>query len=409
MSSASWSAAWVGVAVLVAGWLPASAELEHVRVGGELRIRGYCWHDSFNQSLVAPALVTPEVRWPARYFTNRAIGDFLGGQNVMSYWDWSGRGANYRVIQQRTELDVEATFTEDVVACISLDSIDVWGDDFRANPWTGVDAGAVSGDDIEVYQAFVEANEIGGTPLRLRLGRQELVLGGGWLVGNNTHRTEFSALSFDAIRATYSPDFWSLDAFCAKLNERSPLEQDGDVDLYGLYGAYTGIEDLSLDAYWLWVRDGRSLADTNGGPIGEALEEAFGLDDYPVTNLHTVGVRVTGARGALDFSLDGAYQFGDAGQVGFLFKPNVYGDDDASFSAWAGSVEAGYTFDVSWQLRIYLAGAYVDGEDHRDLSFGQWLNPFDAPEASVSFNRLFSDVSYSVFLDEMGELSNFWT
>src|SRR5690606_7665631 len=50
---------------------------------------------------------------------------------------------------------------------------------------------------------------------------------------------------------------------------------------------------------------------------------------------------------------------------------------------------------------------YLDGEDNRDLTFWEWLNPFDRHDASVSFNRLFSNWEYSEFL-ENSDLSNVW-
>ncbi len=96
----------------------------------------------------------------------------------------------------------------------------------------------------------------------------------------------------------------------------------------------------------------------------------------------------------------------DAGQVGFVFKPFLYVDDDADYGEWAGNLEVGYTFDMTWQPRVYLGAAYFGGEDNRDLSFWDWINPFDSPQASVSFNRLFSNVEYSQFLDTNADLSN---
>ncbi|MCC6696514.1 MAG: hypothetical protein IT365_12855, partial [Candidatus Hydrogenedentes bacterium] len=63
----------------------------------------------------------------------------------------------------------------------------------------------------------------------------------------------------------------------------------------------------------------------------------------------------------------------------------------------------------AWTPRLYFGGAYFQGEDNRDLTFIEWANPFYRPEASVSFNRLFSDRVYSNFIDELSELSNFWT
>ena len=105
-----------------------------------------------------------------------------------------------------------------------------------------------------------------------------------------------------------------------------------------------------------------------------------------------------------------AYQFGDANQVGTLFKRFAYGDDDADYSNWAMNLELGYTFDdVTWQPRLHAGLGYFGGEDNRYLYFWEWINPFKAPEASVSFNRLFSNKVYSYMIDEMAQLSNFYT
>lgn len=384
------------------------AELQNVQVGGELQIRAIYWRNAFNQEQ-APAFVQPEIRWPAFFLPKRAIGDFLGGQNVTSYWDWDSRDSDFSVVEQRTRLNVDADFTNEVSAFIELESYDVWGEDFRSDYVTGLDNRAVTNDDVEIYQAYIEANEMFGFPLRLRIGRQEMVLGSGWLVGNNQSHVEFPGLSFDGARLTYATDLFSVDAFYSTLFESGAFEQDGDISFAGVYASYLGLEDITIDAYWLWLRDGRSLNDTNFIAPIEWLEDIFQLDDYDATSLHTVGLRAAGTIAAFDFEAEAAYQFGDADQVGFLFKPFIYGDDGADYDAWAGTAEVGYTLDIMWQPRLYLGGAYFEGEDNRDLTFIEWLNPFHRPKSSVSFNRLFSDKTYSHFIDEIGELSNFWT
>jgi hypothetical protein len=88
----------------------------------------------------------------------------------------------------------------------------------------------------------------------------------------------------------------------------------------------------------------------------------LGVDDYDATNIHTVGLRASGMVAGFDLNAEAAYQWGDAGQVGFIFKPFLYGDDGAEYSNWAGTVEAGYTFDVKWQPRVFLGFDYYGGE-----------------------------------------------
>jgi len=77
-------------------------------------------------------------------------------------------------------------------------------------------------------------------------------------------------------------------------------------------------------------------------------------------------------------------------------------------------VEVGYTLDVKWTPRVFVGGAYLGGEDNRDISFTDWLAslacPFwKGPKSSVSFVRLGSNWEYSRFLDNANaDLSNVW-
>jgi len=307
------------IAVTVAVAVPAFADLQNVVVGGSVRIRA----DWFNY----------------------------------------GNDANDNAfVEQRTRLNVRADFTDAVSAFIEMDDYEVWGDgDFRSNYLTGVDSRAYTGDDVEVYQAYIEANEMWGTKLKARIGRQEIKLGSGWLVGTNDKNAYFRGLSFDGIRLTYATDQFSVEALWAKLCEQSPLYSDGDIDLYGVYGSYLGIENVTLDAYWLFVRD---------------ATVARGSRDT-----HTVGLRGAGKLGAFDFEAEGAYQWIDL-------------DDSSNSDAWAGNLEVGYTFDMDYTPRVFLAGAYFEGSDD------------DAP-----FDRLFSNWEYSMFGSEQTDanMTNFWT
>lgn len=308
----------IAALVLVMGSV-AYAELQNVEVGGKIRIRGNMLD----------------------------MGDGLVG--ALNLGDVS-------FVEQRTRLNVKADFTDEVSAFVELDSYDVWGEDFRSAAYvTGADGRAVSNDDVEVYQSYVEANNMYGVPLRLRVGRQELSFGSEWLVGTNDTSWYFPGLSFDAIRLTYATDMFSVDAFAAKLVETLNDFGDNDVDFYGIYGSYLGFEDIVIDAYWMFLRDDRALD----------------------VDLHTVGLRGAGTVGAFDFDAEAAYQFGDTD------VPNV------DINAWATNLEAGYTFDVSYQPRVFAGFAYLEGGDGED----------------VSFNRLFSNWEYSEFLENT-DLSN---
>jgi hypothetical protein len=400
--------------------VPAMAELQNVLVGGSIQIRADYYNAAFGRAV--------QTRWPGFFMPGRFNGDYFritgnaigfpfgavqpaNRNGVVSPYVWNSDQSNgLSFVEQRTRLNVKADFTDEVAAFIEMDVYDIWGaGNFRSNYITGVDG--VNGDNVQLYQAYIEANQMWGTPLRLRVGRQELSFGSEWLVGTNDANSLFTGLSFDGVRLTYATDQFTVDAWASKLIERLNTEGDGDVDFYGVYASYTGIQDMTLDAYWMWVRDARSVNDFRGSWFSEWVQNWLKVDNYDVTNLHTVGLRGAGTIGAFDYEAEVAYQFGDADQVGQIFKPfGPWGDDRAKYDGnWAATGELGYTFDMNYKPRVWIGGAYFKGEDNRDTDLWRWLSPFDRPRSSVSFNRMFSNVEYSQFLDMFGDLSNFWT
>ncbi len=320
----------------------AYAELQNVEIGGNLRIRGNYYN--FDDSP----------------------------------WDQS-------FIEQRTRLNVKADFTQEVSAFIELDSYDIWGEDFRSWYLCGNDFRGT--DNVDLYQAYIEARNVWDTPLTVRVGRQEIALGNQFLVGVNDTSSLFYGLSFDALRVTFANDMVSIDAIAAKLAENMGDFGEDDVDFYALYGTYLGIEDITLDAYWMFVRD-------DEGYLG-------GMVNGTTVDLHTVGLRGAGVLGGFDFDLEAAYQWGDVDDVPSAC-PAGYGEADVEYDEFAINAEAGYTFDTSMQPRVFARFAYLGGGDPDD---NRWSN-----DRTLPFNRLFSNIQYSEFLDDFtfdnGQLSN---
>ncbi len=375
----------------------AIAELQSVSVGGELRVRGR-WYIN--------TLAPVDERIPAAFVQKRPVG----GTKITSKYKWDNEGPDWTRYESSVLLNFKADFTDNVTAFIEFYDWHIWGEDFRSRDYaTGTDIRADSKDDVEIEQAYIEIRELFGAPLSLRIGRQDLIMGKGWLVTNMLTPSQYS--SHDAIRLTYKQDDWTVDAFASKLNERYLIEEDGDVDFYGVYGAYTGWKPLTISAYWYFLRDGLSPHDTTGDPIVEFYGDMLNRDDYGVTKLHTVGIRAFGMSSGFDYDLELAYQFGEADSLGATFKPigMIYGDDDANWGDLGVELTVGYTFsDVKWSPRVYMLGVCFQGDDNRSISFSDWLNPFYEPEASHSFNRLFSDKNYLPTVNDNGWMSNFW-
>jgi hypothetical protein len=330
------------LALLLVGFTTmAYAELQNVEVGGSIRIRGN-WYDLGNGEHA-----------------------FLFGEHAF--------------VEQRTRLNVKADFTDEVSAFIEIDDWSEWGTGFRSNALYGIDF--PDGGDVHLYQAYIQADKMWGTDLRLRVGRQEIKFGSQWLVGVNDTSSLFYGLSFDALRLTYATDTFSVDAVAAKLAETNDSFSNGDTDLYAVYGSYTGIEDITLDAYWMYVKDDNNL-------VGDPHD----------VNLHTVGLRGAGKAGAFDFEAELAYQFGEIEINGL---PWWHPDVNLDYNAWGANAEAGYTFDMDWQPRVFLGGAFLEGADQNTKLIRHFENN------DLGFNRLFSNWEYSEFLDAT-DLSNVW-
>jgi hypothetical protein len=353
----------LALALVVALTMPAVAEVEEVNVGGSIQVRA---------QLLDPGL--DGMWW--------ALCDDTAGM------DW---------ITQRTRINVDAKLSGNVRGFVELQSYDFWGldvDDVELGaidpvwPFGEVDSdeqknyGVLAGqgnDNINLYQAYIEMNEIADYPLSLRIGRQELVYGREWLIGNNDAGVNFSGLSFDALKLSYNDEAFSVDAFWAKLVDlTSPLqlgllgevESDGDIDLYGVYGSYKGIENMVIDAYWMLVR--------NASTAQSFTPYAAFFNYTGVDTLHTIGARVAGgmelAGGMLDYNVEGAFQLGD----------NQWEDaTGGEYGGWAVNAMAGYTFtDVAYSPRVEAEYAFFSGDD-------------DAYDGDTDeFIRLFSDVHY---------------
>ena len=195
------------VALTLLTWsLTSVAELQTVTIGGEIRVRGYYWQNSFNGG-VATGLALPQVRWPAAWLDGRPIGDIIGGQNAMSYWDWDSRGPDYKLVAERTELSVRADFTDDVAAVISLDQFRLLGRGFPLELHHRRRRPGGDGRRRRVLSGFtLKSISCSVTRCDFAVGRQEITLGSGWLVGNGSARAEFTGTSFDGVRLTYICD-----------------------------------------------------------------------------------------------------------------------------------------------------------------------------------------------------------
>ena len=156
----------------------------------------------------------------------------------------------------------------------------------------------------------------------------------------------------------------------AKLVENSSISapasgEDDDTDLYVVYGSYTALEDITIDAYYILVR-------------------VAAVGSSAVDDLNTIGVRVAADYMGFDIEAEVAGQTGDAEVTGTL------GTED--FGGLGYNVEVGYTFDMDYQPRVYVGFASFEGTE-------------TGANGDFGFQRIFSDWEYGEFLDG-GDLAN---
>lgn len=310
------------------------ADLQNVEVGGGIRIRG-------NSYLGGAGGLHPDVD-----------------------------GFNSQFTEQRTNLNVKADFSDEVSAFIEFDSYGAWGDETR-DGLNGPVASEGFGD-VSLYQAYIQLGSAWDSNFDIKIGRQEVMLGTEWLIGNKSTASAFNQMAFDGITAKYNADTYSVTLLSLKLAEVDAssaflvadfIETDRDSDMYGAYLSYTGNEDMTIDGYVFYNRIGQGVS--GGNPDGDSFD------------LFTIGGRIGGVYGGWDYEVELAYQTGDTG-----FETGAGDDIDAE--GLGGHFEVGYTFDTNLAPRVYGGVAYFEGGDDDGESTG--------------FNRLYSDWEYSEFL-----------
>lgn len=271
------------LALVIAITTSAYAEVQNVRVGGDIRIRGY-------------------------------------------YMD-PGSADKAGLVNQRTRVIVEADLTDNVSTCVAVDANGQWGDD--QNNESKWDAG--------ISEAWIQLSELYYSPLTVKIGRQYLHYGTGFQLSSAEYEN-----NFDAVKAVISLDPWTIDGVFAKISDSIPalnsLWNGGDQDLY-LIGTNIGYaaDTWNVEGY-VWYLFEKDIPGTT-----DPLTLGIRGDITPVENLDLWGElayqtgewqKLAGDAGdvsAFAVDLGGAYTFAD-----LAWRPTIglgwtfaQGDDDA--------------------------------------------------------------------------------
>lgn len=167
-----------------------------------------------------------------------------------------------------------------------------------------------------------------------RFGRQELVYGAERLVSvtdwANVRRT------FEGFKILYREGDWGIDGFYTHYVPVIPNELDRadyKQPFYGVYAVYEGLENDTLDLYYLGYDNNH-----HGNPV---------QTDF---SINTVGARLFGNRGDWLHEFEAGYQFGRQSGLGQ--------DQDAGFATGG----LGYTFsEQEWKPTLWFYYDYASG------------------------------------------------
>jgi len=230
----------------------------------------------------------------------------------------------------RTRLGVRADPTDWAFVYIQLQDSRRLGDTASGD--------LTSADNVDLHQVYFDINDIVFDGLSVRAGRFELNYGNQRVFGsvgwNNIGR------SWDGGRISYRDKHVRVDGFSLKRREVNDEDYNRDFDIYGIY---TMIDPAHLDLFWFYELD----ADSNGY-VQERLKR------------HNIGFYYESGYHALDFVLQGNYQFGEQ-PLDTL--PDVLVQDISAYMAYA---EIGLSFYGTLPGRISAVVDYTSGDDTSD-------------------------------------------
>ncbi len=221
-------------------------------------------------------------------------------------------------------------------------------------------------DSIDLHQAFLMAGNLKQFPLSLKVGRQELSYGEERLIGafawNNIGRT------FDAAKMRLQTPAFAADFFASRpvIPEDGRFNVPNDYDWFsGVYATVSLVPKHSLELY---------LLSRNASLQAPAAEPRPQFPQPSARDIYTAGGRLKSAPGQLgpwDYTLEGAYQFGD-----YRDPRLVIGGDSPRLrqDAFMAIAQGGYTFTDTWaKPRLGMEYSYSSGDnnptDHTHRTF----------------------------------------
>ena len=199
-------------------------------------------------------------------------------------------------------------------------------------------------DEVYVDAANVEIRNLLDGLLTIKLGRQDLKFGNAMIFGEGTPFDQGRSVYTDGITLKFKTEADTLTIFTLYdewkdrtvfINDRNRRLRSGNIFTQGVYWTHNFDEAFNLDVYYMFNDLDDKQPDT-----ADRIERGHDLNCS--TSLHTAGARFFGKYSIVDYSLEGAHQFGrtadgshiDADMVDARLNIHLY--DDSSFKPILG-------------------------------------------------------------------------
>lgn len=322
------------------------------------------------------------------------------GAGAYAYDNGSGASINEDTdtfILSTIKVGVDSDLTDNISASIVLGNQTRWGD-------------VASG--VNVNKAYVTLKEFFYQPLTLKIGRQDIMIGQGFIVGPGIFRDPNGAFArprtdakgdqfnygigniatnisgpmglqysmdtyYDAIRATLDMDPWTIDGIYAKIDETNTANDDQD--LMGVNAAYKfDVYNAKAEGYYFFNRNQNFSSDLGYiDPVDLAAFNAGAINAINDTSVPGAGARiyeenfvhVIGLRGdiepveSLSLSGEGAFEWGKLYDDQGPWNLSTTGSEfERKRQAWAVDLSGNYDWkDVSYKPNLGLGYVFLSG------------------------------------------------
>lgn len=276
-----------------------------------------------------------------------------------SKWSW---------YQQRMRWGMKFKLTDDIDFNLKYNwEFRAWDEPTRKNRNTDYDE--------IVWEHFnLVMRNFGGMPITMTVGRQDIVLGSGWLVAEGTPLDAARTGYFDALRLTYAiPDTEttldliyienraSMDAYLKPFSEGGKEVTEQDETGFIAYLTNKKNPNMNLEGYYIYKKDSR--IDT---PTGTPADR----DPWPGiwsknAEIHTIGGALSGKFFGSEhwkYRTEGAIQFGEKEGINQT-NPNVNVRNGMhNLMAFGANNKLEYHFNDAMKNRIRFTYEYRSGD-----------------------------------------------